>query len=67
MSNYHGSACLNATGGIGGKGCVGIGSKCGGFSCIQSPLAAITAANVGGSTTGASVLKTVTDQVIGHL
>ena len=43
LSNYHGSGCLNATGGIGG------GSS---FDCIQTPLAAIMAANVGGTTVG---------------
>lgn len=43
LSNYHGSACLNSTGGITGKN----------FDCIQTPLDAITKANVGGKTVGA--------------
>lgn len=43
LSNYHGSACLNATGGIGGAKH---------FDCIQTPLAAINATNAGGHTTG---------------
>jgi|EP01046_Picozoa_sp_COSAG06_P023647 beta-glucosidase-like glycosyl hydrolase len=33
LSNYHGSGCLNSTGGIGGGAT---------FDCIQSPLSAIT-------------------------
>ena len=45
LSNYHGSRCLNATGGIGGKG--------DNFDCIVSPLQALTKQNSGGSVTEA--------------
>ena len=43
LSNYHGSRCLNGKPGDGKD-----------FSCIQTPLAAITAANTMGATTGAT-------------
>jgi hypothetical protein len=58
-SNYHGSACLNASGGlIPGR------QPASAFDCIQSPLSAITAANTGGgSTSGASVIDGVKGQL----
>ena len=43
-ADYHGSGCLNSTGGIGNSGSV--------FDCIDSPLTTITKANQGGKTVG---------------
>lgn len=53
LSNYHGSKCLNSTGGISPEPCT-LGN-CNGnvWGCIRQPIEAITAANVGGTTTGA--------------
>ena len=53
LSNYHGSKCLNSTGGISPEPCTLGNCKGNVWGCIENPIQMITKANVGGTTTGA--------------